>query len=272
MLLAPVGCGAMLTIPAGGTPQSLLKAVETGPKSVTLEIFQVRIPAEDRQFADEIWSTIDEQRIDLAARGELSRNGFRVGVLGGSMPDVLTEQFQGDSKTEDENPERVITDSSASPRVIRRLLQLKRDDQATIQASELREQINVFISNDDGLQGKSYDEVQAAYDLRANLAKGQRALVRLTPELHHGQLRNRYAGSDQGIFLVTPSRERVAYDEMVVKTSLSAGELLVIGCQPESQGSLGWAFHGVDKEGPAEQKLVLIRLLQVPPSEILSGK
>ncbi len=261
----------MLTIPATDTPQSFLKAVETGPKSLTLEIFQVRIPAEDRQIADEIWATIDEQRIALEPRRELSRNGFRVGVLGGSMPDILTEQFLGDSEPEDESPERVITDSSASPRVVRRLLQLKRDDQATVQASELRDKINVFINSRDGLQGQSYDEVQASYNLRASLAAGQRAAVRLTPELHHGQLRNRYAGSDQGIFLVTPSRERVAYDEMVMKASLSAGEVLVIGCLPESQGSLGWAFHGVEKDGPAEQKLVLIRLLQVPPSEILTG-
>ena len=32
----------------------------------------------------------------------------------------------------------------------------------------------------------------------------------------------------------------------------------------------GELFHGVDVAGPAEQKLILVRLLQTPPSEILA--
>ena len=221
----------MLTIPVPDDPQTLLKAVETGRRSLTLEICQVRLPAADEGLANELWSTVDET--------------------------LATD-------------EQVITDQTAAPRVARRLVQLKRSDQASIQASELRNHLHVLVNGESGLKGQSYDEVQAAYDLRAEPATGQMASVRLTPELQHGQLRNRYAGSDQGIFLVTPSREREAYDDLAIRTELAAGEVLVVGCLPDSQGSLGWAFHGVEVDGPAEQKLVLVRLLQVPRSEILA--
>lgn len=260
----------MLTIPVSSSPQTLLKAVETSPESLTLEIFQVRLPAEDRQIAEQLWSGVDEQRIDVEARRSLARNGFRVGILDGALPDVLARQFEGDCPDNCHQDDEVLDDETVASRVVRRLVQLKRSDQATVQASDLRQQIDLLINGEDGLHGQTFEQVQAAYNLRVEPVAGQRGRVRLTPEIQHGELRNRYAGSEQGIFLVTPSRERVAYDELTVRTELSAGEFLVMGCLPDSQRTLGWAFHGVDIDGPAEQKLVLVRLLQLPPSEILA--
>ena len=271
VLISPstVGCGVLLSVPPTPDAQTLLKSVETSSESLTLEIFQVRLPADDEQLAEQLWSGVDEQRIDLETRRELSRNGFRAGVISGSLPKVLADKFQeaGESKRDE-----VVSDESVSSRVLKRLLQLKSTDQASVQASELREHLNVLYNSDSGLHGQSFDEVQAAYDLRAERAEGQRAALRLTPELQHGELRNRYAGSDQGIFLVTPSREREAYDQLAIRTELSAGEFLVLGSLPDSHGTLGWAFHGVELDGPAEQKLVLVRLFQVPASEILNDQ
>ncbi len=266
------GCGVLLTTAPPADPQSLLRVVETGPESLKLEIFQVRIPADDPHLGEELWSAVDEQRLDLAVRRNLVRNGFRAGVLGGAMPDLLAKQMNLQGEMSEYKADRVITDESASPRVVRRVLLLHRNNEATIQASDLRDHVNVLINGDNGLQGHSYEQVQAVYTLRAEPAVGQRAALRLTPELHHGELRNRYSGGDesQGIFLVTPSRERQAYDRLMLSTELAAGELLVVGCLLDAPGSLGRVFHGVDLAGPAEQKLVLVRLLQAPPSEILA--
>ena len=266
------GCGVLLTTPSPADSQSLLRAVETGSESLTLEIFQVRIPADNPQLGEQLWSAVDEQRLDLAVRRNLVRNGFRAGVLGGAMPDLLARQLNLQSEMPEYQADRVITEKNASPRVVRRVLQLNHDNQATIQASELRDRINVLVNGDDGLQGHSYEQVQAVYTLRAEPAVGQRVALRLTPELRHGELRNRYTGGDrgQGIFLVTPSRERQTYDRLMLSTELAAGELLVVGCLPDAPGSLGRVFHGVDVAGPAEQKLILVSLLQSPPSEILA--
>ena len=264
------GCGVLLITPPPADSQSLLRAVETGPESVTLEIFQVRIPDDDAELAERLWSAVDEQRLSLDVRRNLVRNGFRAGVLGGTVPDVLAKQLNLQSEMPASETDRVITGKNASPRVVRRVLQLNRNDQRTVQASELRDHLHVLVNGDDGLQGQSFEQVQAVYTLRAEPATGQRAALRLTPELQHGELRNRYAGSDQGIFLVTPSRERQVYDQLTLSAELAAGELLVVGCLPDAPKSLGRAFHGVDLAGPVEQKLVLVRLFQVPPSEILA--
>lgn len=264
------GCTMLLTLPVPEDPQSFLKAVETAPDSVALEIFQVRVPATDEEMDAQLWQAADEQRLDLDVRHELIRNGFRAGVLGGSVPDSLATYLKLESEMPENSAERVITGQMADPSVTRRVVQLDRNDSATIQVTSLRDKLNVLMNEDGGLRGRSYEQVQAVYSMRAEAIEGQRVDLRLTPELQHGELRNRYAGSDQGIFLVTPSRERELYDQLELSVELTPGELLVVGGLPDASGSLGHAFHAEGQRGPAELKLVLVRLVEVPGSEILA--
>jgi hypothetical protein len=264
------GCGAVLTTATVSTPKSILKAVKSRPDRVTLEIFQVRVPADDKQLANELWQAADEQRLDLEVRNRMVSNGFRAGVICGALPDELARSLNLQSEMPAESTERVITDESATPKVARRVLQLKRREPATIQASEVQPSLHVLLNTDSGLQGKSYEQVQGVYSLRAESVLSQRVEVQLTPELQFGEMRNRYAGSDQGIFVVTPSRERKVFDQMKIGVALSPGEILVVAGIPGASGSLGNAFHAERRGDIAEQKLVLIRLMQVPDSEILA--
>ena len=265
------GCHPLLQSPPPTDLHRLLRPVETAPDSVTLEIFQVRIPADDRELVDQLWQEVDEQRLDVETRRHLVSNGFRAGVLGGALPDVLAKRLHLQSEMPETEVERLITDRSANPSVVRRVVQLNRHEPLTIQTMELRDHLHVLVNGDNGLQGNSYEQVQSVYTLRAEPSAGQRVALRLTPELQHGELRNRYAGSDQGIFLVKPSREREIYDQLNLHVELAAGELLVVSCLPDASGSLGHAFHAVKQSGQTEHKLILVRLLQVPPSEILAA-
>ena len=264
------GCSLLLTLPVPEDGESFLKAVETAPDSVALEIFQVRVPVTDEQLDAQLWQTVDEQRVDLDVRHELIRNGFRAGVLGGNVPDRLARYLKLESKLPEANAQRQITGENADPSVKRRVVQLDRNESATIQVSAVRDKLNIMMNQEGGLRGKSYEQVQAVYTMRAQAIEGQRVKLQLVPELQHGELRNRYAGSDQGIFLVTPSRERELYDELELTTEMTAGELLVLAGLPDASGSLGHAFHAENKRGPAELKIVLIRLVEVPGSEILA--
>ncbi len=264
------GCSLLLTLPVPEDPQSFLKSVETAPDSVALEIFQVRVPATDEELDQQLWQSADEQRLDLELRHELIRNGFRAGVLSGTIPDKLALSLKLESELPETKVERVITGENADPTVTRRVVQLDKSDSATIQVSSLRDKLHILMNEDGGLRGRSYEQVQAVYTMRAEAIVGQRVHLRLIPELQHGELRNRYAGSDQGIFLVTPSRERELYDDLELSLELTPGELLVVGGLPDASGSLGHAFHAESQRGPAELKLVLIRLIEVPGSEILA--
>ena len=270
LLFKLVGCSTVLTSPPVDYP-SLLRSVETTPDSVTLEILQVRVPANEPMLSKDIWQAIDEQRLDLDMRHELTKNGFRAGVLGSTLPNELARQLNLQSEMPEMSPERVITAANANPRVTRRVVQLSQHEPALIKASQVQPEVVVMLTEDGGVRGKRYQEVEAVYSMHAQQVPGQRVSLKLTPELRHGELRPRYSGSsDQGIFLMMSTREREAFDHLKLTTELAPGEVLVVSCRAEEEGSLGHTFHGVDSDGPLEQKLVLIRLLQVPSSEILA--
>jgi hypothetical protein len=264
------GCGAVLTTATVSTPQSILQAVKSSPDRVTLEIFQVRIPAEDKALMEELWQAADEQRLDFEVRNRLVSNGFRAGVIAGALPDELSRSLNLQSEMPDSSAERIITDESATPKVTRRVLQLKQRQPAIIQASEVQPSVHVFLNSENGLQGKSYEQAQGVFSLRAETVPGQQVQLQLTPELQFGELKNRYAGSDQGMIFSTPSRECKVFDQLKINVPIAAGEMLVVTKTWGALGSLGAVFHSEHRGDAVEQKMVLIRLLQVPESEILS--
>jgi hypothetical protein len=266
---ASLGCQAVIKPPEAAL-EKLLQPVATAPDSVTLEIFYARIPLDKDAKADAVWDQIDEQRFDAELRRCLVANGLRVGVVSGSLPEGLSELMELQSEASAPSEGRVITGDTAMPRVTRRVVQLNRREHSSIQASDVWAEAQVLISDDGRLSGGPFKQVQGVYSLKAETAPGQQVTVRLVPELHHGELRNRYAGSDQGIFLRTPSREKEVFDRLTMETALAPGDLLVLGCLPQAKASLGGVFHRVDAGGHHERKLILIRVLEVPPSEILA--
>ena len=252
--------------------ESLLKPVGTSAESVALEIFQARIPLDQEAKADALWERIDEQKFDAELRRKLVANGLRVGVVGGALPEDLAKLLELDGDAAEVSDSQLITAQSAVPRVTRRVVQVKRPDPISIQVSELRDEAQVLLSHEGSFGGKTFRQMQGVYSLQAERIPGQRVNVRLTPELHHGDLKQRYAGSQQGIFMSIPSREREVFDELSMNVTLAPGELLVLGCLPAAKTSLGGVFHTATAAGKDERKLILVRLLQVPPSEILAEK
>ncbi len=268
--LTLTGCGVVLSTATVSDPQGILRAIKTAPDQVTLEIFQVRIPGEDKRLLGEVWQASDEQRLDVDLRNQLISNGFRVGVINGALPDALARSLNLQSEMPEEEIDRVITGQNATPRIVRRVLQLNRREHATIQASELQQHANVLLNSESGVQGRTYQQVQGVYSLQAESVPGQKVAIEITPELQYGDLKNRYTGSDQGVLLMTTSRERKVFDQLKINVDLTSGEFLVLSGISDSHCSLGSAFHASEQSGAAAQKLVLIRLLQVPRSEILA--
>ncbi|HEX6961213.1 MAG TPA: hypothetical protein VF175_05055 [Lacipirellula sp.] len=272
VLAANLGCQVFDKPPEDALNQ-FLTPVTTSPDSVTLEIFHARIPLDKEGTADAIWAQIDEQRFDVELRDQLMANGLRAGVVGASPPEAITDLLALQSDAPESSAVRVIDGKSAVPRVTRQVKQLNRRDEMAIQVSEVREEVDVLLPGDAGrMGGKTFKQAQGVYTLQAEAVPGQRVKVRLTPELQHGELRNRCVGSDQGIFLSTVSREREVFEELTMQTELAPGDLLILGCLPDAKSSLGGVFHTAAAGGQEERKLIVLRLLEVPPSEILAGK
>ena len=252
---------------------SLLQPIKAAPDSVSLEVFQARIPLDQDKKADAVWDLIDEQKFGADLRRKLVANGLRAGIVSGSLPEDLATLLEVDGQAAEDSGAQVITDQSAMPRVTRSVMRGKRQESRSIQVSEQRAEAQILISDNGSFGGKTFRKVQGVYSLQAELVPGQRAKVRVTPELHHGDMKPRYSGnSTQGILMSITSQEREIFDELAMEATLGPGELLVVGCLPNAKTSVGGLFHTASVSGKDERKLILVRLAHVPPSEILAEK
>jgi hypothetical protein len=252
--------------------QSPLRPANPSPDSVMLEVIWVRFPADDPELNDQMWSEIDETQIEPSAHLALARNGFRVGVIAGTPPDAISRALGGDAYRAMQEPTVAdgavdAADLMTEPKVQGRLMQVRRDRRAEIQASDVIESVPLLVSRGRELGGRTYRDAQAIYGLKVDPQPDQTVLVELTPELHYGKPRVRWTSGDEGFLRQLPMRDREVFDTMRMNVRLAPGEMLVLMSTPDSASRLGHYFHTAEGTRGHQQKLVLVRLAQVPKSD-----
>jgi hypothetical protein len=249
---------------------SALKPAAPSPDSVAMEIIWARFPANDPVLNDASWREIDETQIEPSVRRELVNNGLRAGVISGTVPEAIGRVLhQKPSSTDDSRPApdeknaQLITE----PIVHGRMRHVRRNQRSEIQASEIYPQLPLLLSGGSELGGHTYEQAQAIYSLRVDPRPDRTALVELTPELQYGEPRLRFTGGDDGILRQASIRERKVFDNLRLSVRLAPGEMLVLMSLPDAGSRLGHYFHTTDSVDGPQQKLILIRLAEVPDSD-----
>ena len=276
VLVALVGGCRLFNEDAIVQGHSPLRPMMASPESVALEIIWARFPTGDVELNDTMWSQIDESQLTPGVRRELANNGFRGGVIAGTPPDVIARTISRDAyhqqhADESADPFAERVDLAAEPTVQRRFLQLRGGKRAEIQASDVLESMPLLISRGREMGGRTYQDAQAVYALRVEPRPDQFVDVELMPELHFGSPRLRFTGGDENILRQMPLRDREVFDTMRLNVRLAPGEMLVLASLPESTSRLGHYFHTVDSSEGPRQKIILIRLAQVPTSDTFAG-
>jgi hypothetical protein len=281
LLLAAGGCRLLIDDqgPGGKSP---LQPATAADGSATLEIYWVRYSPDDPALSDEFWSEIDESKLAPAIRQELAANGFRVGVVGAIIPDPVAALLargappkpdSDGADSSDQVPagtqERTI-DLLYEPLVRRRTLQLERGRRAEVQASDRFAELPLLVSRSGELGGRTYCDAQALYALGVDPQPDGSTTVTLTPELHYGPPRLRWI-ADDGILRQQMSRDVETFDKIASSVRLSPGEMLLVTGLPEAKGRLGHCFHSTSSLGNLQQKLILIRVANVPPSTLFAN-
>src|SRR5687767_6922713 len=165
--------------------KSPLRPAQPSPDSVTMEIIWARFPANDPQLNSDAWQEIDETQLSPAVRRELANNGFRAGVIGGSIPDAIARALNSGKPSSnaavdqgDPSPDDLLSD----PIVHGRLQQLRRNQRSEVQASEVYPSLPLLVNNSRELSGRTYAQAQAIYALRVDPQPDRTAIVELTPE------------------------------------------------------------------------------------------
>jgi hypothetical protein len=233
--------------------------------SVTLEIFFVRFPLGDAEMNGPLWSMIDEQQVPAETRRKLAANGFRVGVLGNSLPESLEKLLNVPAETPPKPGDENLVDLQNDSRVRRRMLQIRGGRRSSIIATGEREphaELHVLLrGDDDQLTGRTYKLVKGQFAMKAFPQGDGRARLELIPEIEHGEPQRRFVPGD-GMLKVEFGPAREVLENLRMETTLSPGQMLVLGSLPERPGSLGYQFFTEQMSGPAEQKFVIVRFTQ----------
>ena len=254
-----------------GQGHSPLHPAQASPDSVGMEIIWARFPADDPVLDDAAWREIDEAQIEPAVRRELVNNGLRVGVISGAtMPSAITNVLhQGESQgvaQSSSSGQSSIAELLTEPAVHGRKIQLRRNQRSEIQASEVYPSLPLLVSSGTELSGQTYAQAQAIYALRVDPQPDRGATIELTPEVHYGAPQLKYTG-DEAVLRMASQRNREVFDRLRLSVKLAPGEMLVLMSLPDAGSRLGHYFHTAESPDGPQQKLILIRLADVPPSD-----
>ena len=273
-------CACLLAAFAGGCRllndepvvqgHSPLQPARPSPDSVTMEIIWARFPAGDPAINSDAWREIDETQLPPAVQRALANNGLRAGVIGTRLPEPIARAMRQGEADEDQVTLAASAEPvplSADPIVHGRRQRLRRNQRSEIQASEVYASLPLLVCGARELSGRTYHEAQAVYALRVDPQPDRTVRLELTPELHHGAPRLRFTADDGSGLRRAVLRDREVFDQMRLSLSLAPGEMLVLMSLPDAGSRLGHYFHTVDSADGPQQKLILIRLAEMPPSD-----
>ena len=254
---------------------SPLQPAQPSPDSVAMEIIWARFPANDPVLDDAAWREIDETQIEPAVRRELveqrlpRRRDHRLAAATRSRR-VL---HQGESPPDDAAIGRARRSRKAPTCSPSRSCMAARAACAAISAPKFRRRKSIHRCRCLVSGGASWAATPTNKRRRSTRCASIRSpiarrLVELTPEVAiTAQPQLRCTGGDDGILRQASLRDRKVFDHLRLSVKLAPGEMLVLMSLPDAGSRLGHYFHTVDSADGPQQKLILIRLAEVPPSD-----
>jgi hypothetical protein len=229
-----------------------------------LEVAFVHIDPQLLLDGGPFWKEIDEQAVDTAVRRQLNENGLRGGVVGAQLPleiqRLLDEQKAPDITTAD--VERLADDVTMR----QHRLQSRQGVRSPIVAGPVVETLHVFVNENGAVRGETFQQGQCIFALRSFPQGDGRVRLQVTPEIEHGQPRNRRVGQE-GAWRLDFSRDRKSYESLCADVLLAPGQSLVMSCAAEPVG-LGRSFFATQSQ---QYTVLLIRLAQTQKDDLFDA-
>ena len=272
LALSIAGC-AWIAPQTGNSTVSILRPAQMTPGSAVLEVFSIRLPPGEPDLSSRVWEDVDEQHFPIEVRRKLEKNGFRAGILAGQIPSSLSRLLDLKGKlSAGGDVQRVkIADIATPARVSSQHLQTHPGQRYEITASGMIEKMPVLVSEGGEIRGLTYEQAQGIFALHVDPQPDGRVQLELVPEIHHGENRQHWVG-DQAIFRLETGRPKRAFEELKLTAVLGPGAMLLLGSQPNRQGSLGHYFFSESngRDDRPDQKLILVRLSQTQHDDLVA--
>jgi hypothetical protein len=241
------------------------KPVPAGPNGLYMDVIHLERPFADPELNNDLWLKADEEQLPIALRENLAAQGFRVAVLGGSLPAILKTLFN-EEEIGQMNGEHLLLQQSVATQVQTGGIhavwpKVANDDvKGSVKSPESVPEIPPSEAD------KTRNYVNAVGSLRVTTRITSDGCVDLVvlPEIQHGDARKMFVpGSGMNGPLdwsIQVGRQSRLFEELSFTLRLRSGQYALIGCYPLDRESLGCRFFIRQKDGQTMQRIVLIRV------------
>ncbi len=217
----------------------------------------------------DFWQAVDEQVLPVELRMELGRNGFRAGVLRGTLPEDLRRRLDEQQASAREiDPENAPDSLGGS---VQRL-QSRSGKRSKLLMGEPFESLSILTPESGRLSGRTFQAAQCLLSVKTYTRGDGGADLEITPEVEHGESRQRWLGqSHEGTYRLDANRDRWQLDRLRCRFTLSPGQSLVLSCTDPPQGA-GASFFARDQRESGTRRVVLVRLAQTQVDELFTER
>ena len=251
-----LGAGCSMWREEAAEPSSL-PAARLSPDTVVLEIFTLDAPPDFGPLCDDVWRQLDEQHIPAEVRMRLSANGVRCGRCGLQLPPAVFRLIEESMNVPPDPNSPAGTTPSA---LVRRRLQSRSGRRGRIVMSGPLDEVSVVASERGQPRGEYFRDATCVTAVRTYPLGDGRVRLELTPEIEHGDPKQRLVDGD-GALRWQPSQERRVYDDLTMETVLAPGQTVILSAAPSLAG-LGRAFFVRDTPHGPRPVFLVVRLSQ----------
>lgn len=220
------------------------------PKKCALRVVILDRLHRDPVLNEVVWKAVDEQSISSEARSALQANGLRMGRITGDIPLELEK----------------ILDAPPPNKVEPVTFYLDEGEQTLISVCEPADQISLLLNLGDRVFGKDYGAASGYYRVTPQHRDGAAVSLRFTPEIHHGPIQRSFQAIHQPIdfapqqFKITDGQREESLRELSADIVVEPGQVVVLGCLPERERSLGSFFFTMadSQADQRRQRLILL--------------
>ncbi|WP_165069848.1 hypothetical protein [Paludisphaera rhizosphaerae] len=220
------------------------------PKRVTLRMAILSRPFRDPTINDTVWRSVDEQAVAPAERQALQANGVRIGRITGDLPRELEALLNAPPPNKVEPVTFLVPEST----------------QELFTLAEPLDQVSLLLNLAGRVTGKDYSQASGFYRVTPEHHDAGSVALRLTPEVHHGQVQTSYQPLQPGPgyspqeFKIANGQQQDALSDLTANLVVEPNQTVVLGCHPDQERSLGAFLFTASGDQPDQrtQRMVLI--------------
>ncbi len=226
-----------------------------------VEIIFLRMGTQQLQELQAVWPRVNEQAIPIDLRTRLDQNGIRAAIVDTVIPLSLQTMIDSVEKRLQDDPLEQAG-IGADVRSHSRLLQCRTGQRKEIAVRPARTGTLVLLHNEGGAaKGRTYEDPQLLFDLRAAPKGDGSATLHITPEIQYGQLKQKIVGQEFALRREM-KRDTHTWPDLSIEQTMVPGQILLVTASTPARGLGEHYFYTETASGEIEQLLFLVRIGQ----------